>query len=419
LPIFTGPVRPATVADVTGHLVENANAICSNGLQRSSRASFRNGPRVIRVMNEPNEIHETPQSKLDLLESVIEDSQDGILVLSLQSEVLYTNRRFHDLWQTGSVDRFVRGQPAIWNSLSTVLADPVPRGMTSNQQQLLTHEVLDTELRLSDQRTLECHSTPLPSAGRFPAARLWSFRDITERKQLEAQFLRAQRLQCLGEVTAGIAHDLRNILGLIAMGLPMLRDEASRPEFIQRLNTLQACASRGVDLVRQMLTFVRGTEWPRAAIDSAELLRDVAFFLEQIFPPSIRIQCEAPDGLWPIFGNRTEFQQMLLNLAINARDAMPSGGVLKLSAANCEGPRVRFHVTDTGCGIAPEIATQIFEPFFTTKEAGQGTGLGLAIVKRIVATHSGHLELKSVPNQGSDFCISLPAAATLPPIPAK
>ncbi|MGD1853337.1 MAG: response regulator [Leptolyngbyaceae cyanobacterium] len=249
--------------------------------------------------------------------------------------------------------------------------------------------------------------------------------DITEKKQLEAQFLQAQRLESLGALASGIAHDLNNILTpILAAGqlLPITLttiDKRSR----QLIETLNCSAQRGTKLVQQILSFAQDGSSISDVLSIGELLIETKQIVQQTLPPSIDICFDVAADLWLVKGNETQLHQVFMNLCVNARDAMSSGGVLKISAKNLLidepflpmhdkatlGPHVKVTVTDTGTGIAPDIQKQIFEPFFTTKAKNKGTGLGLAAVLNIVKAHGGFIDMQSVVGQGSQFHIYLPA----------
>ena len=248
--------------------------------------------------------------------------------------------------------------------------------------------------------------------------------DLTEQKKLEAQYLRVQRMESIGTLAGGIAHDLNNVLSPIIMSIDLLRLEGSAdPRHTQLLDTMRVSARRGADLVRQVLTFARGVEGQRVAVDLQPLIGDLAGMIAETFPPKIAIVREIPTNLWPVVGDATQIHQVLLNLAVNARDAMPDGGTLKFAADNLTadaqfvstiggnqpGPYVVLAVTDTGTGMPPEVRDRIFEPFFTTKERGKGTGLGLSTVHTIVKSHGGFLQVESAIGRGTTFRIYLPA----------
>lgn len=253
-------------------------------------------------------------------------------------------------------------------------------------------------------------------------------RDITEQKQLESQLLRAQRLESLGTLASGIAHDLNNILTpilataqLLPLTLPSL-DEQNQ----NLLKLLSDSASRGSSLVQQILFFAKGTGGNRIPLQITYLLRELRQLINQTFPKSIDIQIYIPEGLWMIVGDNTQLHQVLMNLCINARDAMPNGGVLSLLPENLwideqyakmeleakVGPYLVVTISDTGVGIAPDILDRIFDPFFTTKEPGKGTGLGLSTAIGIVKSYGGFVKVSSKVGKGTQFKVFFPATET-------
>jgi len=247
--------------------------------------------------------------------------------------------------------------------------------------------------------------------------------DVTETKQLEAQFFRAQRLESIGTLASGIAHDLNNILAPIMMSAQMIRQTSNRAETEVILATVEGSAQRGAQLIRQLLTFGRGIEGEKRALALGTLITEMESIARQTFPRNISIAIKVQARLWPIFGDPTQIHQMLLNLCVNARDAMPDGGRLTLSAENVRldegavamrrgmkaGDYVMLSVIDTGTGMTAEVIDKIFDPFFTTKAEGKGTGLGLATVLGLVKSHQGFLTLTSEPGKGTVFLVYLPA----------
>jgi PAS domain S-box-containing protein len=247
--------------------------------------------------------------------------------------------------------------------------------------------------------------------------------DVTDRRQLEQQFYRAQRLESIGTLAGGIAHDLNNILAPIMLGMGMLRDRLTDADSKEILETIASSAERGASMVSQVLSFARGQEGKRSEIRPADLINDVVRIARDTLPKNIEILTKADPDLPLILGDPTQCHQVLLNLCVNARDAMPNGGRLTLSAAVATlsanrdkpielaaGPHVVFHVEDTGTGIPPQLLDKIFDPFFTTKEAGKGTGLGLSTSLTIVRNHGGHIHVSSEPNHGTRFDVHMPIA---------
>jgi CheY-like chemotaxis protein len=237
--------------------------------------------------------------------------------------------------------------------------------------------------------------------------------------------LRSQRIESIGTLASGIAHDLNNILAPILMGVELLKEQSEDPSSIEVLDTVAMSARRGADLVKQVLTFARGIEGQHGPLKLHHLSGDIEKMMGQTMPKSIHMVNSVSKDLWLVSGDGSQIHQMLLNLCINARDAMASGGVLTLSARNetidriwqrrgielKPGRYVVVEVEDTGEGIPAEILDKIFEPFFTTKQPGKGTGLGLSTVQMIVNGHGGFLDIQSEIGRGSRFSVYLPAAA--------
>ena len=247
-------------------------------------------------------------------------------------------------------------------------------------------------------------------------------RDITDRKKLEEQLLRAQRLESIGTLASGVAHDLNNILTPILMSAPLIRD-AMAPEYQSLVTAIEKSAQRGADIVKQVLTFAKGVEGERGLLQPKHLTEEIADIARQTFPKPIRVIHQDQKDVWQVFADPTQIHQVLLNLCVNARDAMPNGGTLTIGIENVEldahyatmipdatpGRYVLFSIQDTGTGIAPHICAHIFDPFFTTKEIGKGTGLGLSTVRGIVKGHDGFVNLYSEPGKGTIFKVYLPA----------
>lgn len=288
---------------------------------------------------------------------------------------------------------------------------------------------LDTEFRIilpnGEIRWIAVKSSLFHDLTGQPMRMIGIHMDITEKKQLEAQFLRAQRLESLGTLASGIAHDLNNILSPILMAAQLLplKFPDVNDQTRQMIKTIETSAQRGAGLVKQILSFARGVEGKRVSLQMSHLLLEIRKIIQQTLPKSIDINTDISPDLWMILGDVTQMHQVFMNLCVNARDAMPEGGVLQINAENLLlneqyarmhldaniGPYVVVTVTDTGTGIPPDILHRIFDPFFTTKEIGKGTGLGLSAVLGIVKSHGGFVDVQSEVNKGSTFKVYLPA----------
>jgi two-component system, cell cycle sensor histidine kinase and response regulator CckA len=247
--------------------------------------------------------------------------------------------------------------------------------------------------------------------------------DITEKKQLEAQLFRSQRLESIGTLASGIAHDLNNALGPILMIAELLQEKITDVNSQQLLTELEVSAKRGASLVKQVLSFGRGIEGKQTILQVRHLLLEIQQIAKQTFPKSIKIYTDISPNLWTVCADATQLHQVLMNLVVNARDAMLHGGTLSIYAENLYideqyaqmnleakvGNYIMLTVSDTGVGISNEILQRMFEPFFTTKEVGKGTGLGLSTVIGIIKNHGGFVNVYSEVGLGAQFKVYLPA----------
>ncbi len=371
------------------------------------------------------------EAKIKEQAALIEEAQDAILVQNLAGQIVYANPSALQLYGW---------TPAELESEATArqLFAPSAAQVAEARQTVLAEGRWVGELHQATRRgqTVVAASrwTLIRQEDGQPKSILLINTDITEKKRLEARFLRTQRVETIGALAGGMAHDLNNALAPILMGIQLLRKHQRDAPTQRMLGIMEASTHRGADMVRQVLWFCRGDEGEQQALTLAGLLEEIERVIRQTFPKSISLAVMTPPDLWPIKGNPTQLHQVLLNLCVNARDAMPQGGKLTLAVDNVQlsqeeaeaiprgqpGAYVMVLVADTGVGIPLENLPRIFDPFFTTKAPGQGTGLGLSTTARIVALHGGFLNVTSEVGEGTTFELYLPRApaGTRPAAPA-
>lgn len=345
--------------------------------------------------------------------SLLDKAGDAIMVCDLQGRPVYFNR---------SADRLYG------LALNPCFDSPeFPAAL----EHLLENEDWAGELQRVNAEgapiTVESRWTLVRDESGAPRSILIIDTDVTERKKLEQQFFRAQRLESIGTLAGGIAHDLNNILAPITLSTDLLKAEETDPEKLELLDTIEESAHRGALMVRQVLSFARGVEGARDNVDVRELVLGIEKIVNDTFLKNVRVRTKLAPHLPTLCGDATQLHQVLLNLCVNARDAMPGGGQLSLAAHRVDfdeqyaalhpearpGQFVCIEVSDSGTGMSPEVLNKIFEPFFTTKEVGKGTGLGLSTSLAIVKSHEGFIEVDSRPGQGTTFKVYLPCASSL------
>ena len=347
-------------------------------------------------------------------------AQDAIVVLDLNHRVSFWNRGAEKVY--GWTTEEALGRPF------TTLVGMDGRHLATTWNTLLATETSQGELQ-HHHRNRE----PIVVAARWslvrddagqPASLFMIGTDVTEQKQLETQYFRAQRLESVGTLASGIAHDLNNVLTPISMSIQIFRDKLKDAGDQELLKNLEATTRRGADIIRQVLTFTRGMEGPLEPVEIARIVKEIARIVGETFPRSVQVETQIPRDLWLVRGNATHLYQVLMNLCVNARDAMPDGGRLALSVSNrtLDQEASRFHagarpgdyvvlgVADTGEGMSSDVQRRMFDPFYTTKAPGKGTGLGLATVLKIVGSHSGFITVDSAPGRGTRLDVFLPAA---------
>jgi PAS domain S-box-containing protein len=378
-------------------------------------------PRTVIVVATDVSEDRKSQRKIAEQAALLNQAQDAILVQNLDGQITYWNKGAERLfgWTTAEVigqraqDFLHRDKDDFEEGVAAVLKDGSWNA-----------EVTD-RTKAGKEVLVQSRWTLLRDDQGKSKSVLAINTDITEKKKLETQFLRAQRLESIGTLAGGIAHDLNNVLGPIIMAVDLFKMKLTDERDRELVETVDLSARRGAEMVRQVLSFARGFEGRHTTVDPARLLREIGSIAKDTFPKTISVSVAVPNTTWKVPGDSTQLHQVLLNLAVNARDAMPGGGNLNLGAANVEiddqfaamhpdarpGSYVVLRIADTGSGMTPEVLEKIFEPFFTTKDSGQGTGLGLSTTQSIVKSHGGFLTVETEIGKGSTFCVHLPANA--------
>jgi two-component system, cell cycle sensor histidine kinase and response regulator CckA len=376
------------------------------------------------------DVHETRETAEQLREqaTLLDHAEDAIFVVGLNRRVTYWNRGAERLlgWSRPEAE----GRTL--DVLLRLEAVQVEARIDATLEAEAWAGELEVMTRLGQRRIVASRWNLLRTAAGAPNGLLIINTDITRQRAVEAQLFRAQRLESIGTLAGGIAHDLNNVLTPILAGVAMLREDASDAGSLEDLDLIEACARRGADMVRQLLAFARGrVETDRRRVSLSEVVNDVLRILRETFPKNIvaalRVECEP----WPVVADPTQIHQLLMNLCVNARDAMATqGGVLTITLANerlddvyagmnpeaREGPYALIEVEDTGHGMPSAVLQRIFEPFFTTKDVGAGTGLGLSTCHAIAKNHGGFVHVYSEVGKGSRFKVYLPADSQSPAV---
>ncbi len=354
--------------------------------------------------------------------SLLDSAQDAILVCDLSYQILYWNKGAERIygWQQAEI---------LGKNIRDVLLGNEGRRIEDAHVSLQETGEWKNEGRhlTKDGRTLitESRWTLVLNERGQPDYVLIINTDISEQKKTEEHLLRAQRMESIGTLAGGIAHDLNNILSPIIMAVEMLRMRETDAESLRWLSLIGENADRGADLIKQVLTFARGLEGERIPVQIKHIVKDLVSVLQETLPKSIVLKYEIDISPWLVAADPTQIHQVVMNVCLNARDAMPAGGSLRIGVANVQidenyarmnpearpGGYVQLNVEDTGTGMSEETITRIFDPFFTSKALGHGTGLGLSTALTIVKSHGGFINVYSEIGRGTRFSINLPAMA--------
>ncbi|MGD0251451.1 MAG: PAS domain S-box protein [Verrucomicrobiota bacterium] len=349
-------------------------------------------------------------------------ANDAIIVRDMEDRILYWNRGAEQLfgWTT---------QEATGRKINDLLKKDAPNALKYEKAKKTVLEKGDwkgefaTHTKNGQEALVEVRWTLVRDHGSNPQSIMGINTDISEKKKLEAQFLRSQRMESIGTLAGGIAHDLNNVLTPLLFSVEVLKEKITDADGQRLLEALETNVQRGASLVKQVLAFGRGVTGERITVQPRHIAREIKQIIHETFPKSVEFEFHSTENLWTTIGDPTQLHQVLLNLCVNARDAMPNGGKLSIHMENVTfdevytgmnpeakaGPYVCIEVTDTGTGIPKEIQDKIFDPFFTTKEPGKGTGLGLSTTLTIVKSHGGFIHCHSAPGKGATFKVYLPA----------
>lgn len=362
------------------------------------------------------------QAELALGRQLLNCASDAIVIRDVNDNILFWNRSAERIYGY-SANEMVGQRTITFNAKGKSDIDDI-------QNMISVHDEWSGELQHKrkdgTEITVQCRRSLLRNDKGDPIGILFIDTDITEKKNLERQYLRAQRLECLGTLAAGITHDLNNILTPIILGTEVIRHAVTDNNALRTLETVEASARRGAEIIKEVLSFARGIEGIRTTVQVRHLVNEIEKMVKETFPRTITVTSDLQKDLWTVSGDPTQLHQVLMNLSVNAKDAMPRGGKLEFKARNIvlddqyvrmnieakTGPHILVSVSDTGCGIPQDIVDKIFEPFFTTKKPGEGTGLGLSTVQSIVKSHGGFINVYSEMGKGTEFKVYLPAHIT-------
>ncbi len=363
------------------------------------------------------------EEKIQEQAALLDKAHDAIAVRDLEHRLIYWNKGAQRLYgwtaeeSTGkNVDELLYNKES--SNLIEAKRNVIEKGEWMGELRQRTKDSKDI--------IVESHWTLVHDNNGKPKSILFINTDITEKKRLESQLLRAQRMESIGTLAGGIAHDLNNMLTPIMLSLQMLKEKFKDESSQKLLTILENNSQRGAGLIKQVLSFARGVEGERKSLEITHIISEIEKIAKNTFPRNIEIQTDMKKDLYTISGDATQLHQVIMNLCVNARDAMPDGGILSITASNIFidenyvqmhaeakiGSYVAIAVSDTGIGIPSKVLDRIFEPFFTTKEFGKGTGLGLPTALAIVKSHGGFINVYSEVGAGTTFGVYLPGIKT-------
>jgi PAS domain S-box-containing protein len=360
---------------------------------------------------------------------LLDKAQDAIVVCTLNRIITFWNQGAERVYGWGREEALGKNiRELLFHGKSPLQIEDAARSLETKGEWV---GELQGTTKSGQAVTVQTHTTLIRDELGEPKSILIISTDITEHKKLEEQFLRSQRTDSLGVLVSGIAHDLNNTLVPIMIGIEVLQGVKQTDDAMTMLQTMKSSARRSAEMIKQMLAFARGGDASKVIVQADRLVKEMTKIISDTFPKSIRCHARIARDSWPVFGLPTQLYQVLLNLCVNARDAMPKGGDLILFTENVTispeqaevirggkpGDYLCITVSDTGTGIAPENLEKIFQPFFSTKAADKGTGLGLSTCQSIINSHHGFINVVSQTGVGTEFKVYLPATDVKAPPP--
>ena len=357
------------------------------------------------------------------IHTILESTADGILAVDNQGKVIKANRRFADLWRIPQSLMESGDDRALQDFALEQLSDP--DAFLKKEQSLYNTDAVDMDtFTFKDGRVFERYYFPMVMDGGV-IGRVWSFRDITEQKGLQHRLLQSHKMEAIGQLTAGIAHEFNNLLTSILgySNLVLARLPSDSP-LRHDLEQMEMASNRAVALTRQLLTFGRKYPQELKSINLNTIVLDMQRMLQPLLGPTIRLTASLDPALGIVIADPAQMEQIIMNMAVNARDAMPHGGELTIATANVHLDEntarwhpeaatesyIRLAVSDTGVGMSDDVKARLFDPFFTTKAVGRGTGLGLSTCIGIIKQTGGFIDVDSAPGKGTTFQVFLPQA---------
>jgi two-component system, cell cycle sensor histidine kinase and response regulator CckA len=369
------------------------------------------------------------QQTISLLNATLESTADGVLVISNDRKVTSCNKKFAEMWHLGSDGLVGEDDKTLLAKVTEQIEDP--GGFLARIQELLEAPGAAgfDIVQFKDGRIFERYSQPQRINNKI-MGRVWSFRDVTRSRTLELELRQSQKMEALGRLAGGIAHDFNNLLMLITLSATKLLENPPPAEGRSLCEQILATARQAASVTKQLLAFSRKQPEVRVAADLNAIVASLEHMLRRLLSSQIGIKVSLASDPQPVYVDVSQVEMMIMNLALNAQDAMPQGGLLSIITKSGVTPHRKgeisgngrkfsvLEVSDTGHGMTPEVQARIFEPFFTTKPVGRGTGLGLSTVLGIAERSAGYVDVQSQPDKGTTLRIYLPRVEAISDVPA-